>query len=54
MFERNSELTIAHSAVYKEQLMALSVILGDSDSTAKAFTDLKAEQDKEKATQETA
>jgi hypothetical protein len=35
-----------------EQLMALGIVLGDLDSTAKAFTDMKDELVKEKATQE--
>jgi hypothetical protein len=28
-------------AVYKDQLMALGIILGDTDSATKAFTDVK-------------
>jgi hypothetical protein len=32
--------------MHKEQLSALGIILGDSDSAAKAFTNLKAELDK--------
>jgi hypothetical protein len=36
-------------AEYKSQLMALGVILGDPDSEAKAFTDLKSELDEENA-----
>jgi uncharacterized coiled-coil protein SlyX len=39
--------------VYKEQLMALGIVPGDLDLAAKAFPDLKAELDKEKAAQET-
>jgi hypothetical protein len=39
--------------VYKEQLMALGVILGDPDSATKAFADLKVELDKEKVARET-
>jgi hypothetical protein len=31
--------------------MALGIVLGDPDSTAKVFVDLKIEQDKEKAVQ---
>jgi hypothetical protein len=54
MFEWNSELIIAHFAMYKEQLMALGVVPSDLDSTAKSFADLKVELDKEKAAQETA
>jgi hypothetical protein len=37
-----------------EQLMALDVIPGDSNSTTKVFADLKAELEKEKAAQKTA
>jgi hypothetical protein len=40
--------------MYKEQLIALSVVLGDSDSAAKAFADFKVALDKEKATRKTA
>jgi hypothetical protein len=36
-------------AVYKKQLMALGVVPSDPDLAAKAFVDLKAELDKEKA-----
>jgi hypothetical protein len=41
-------------AMYKEQLMALGIIPGDTDPAAKVFTDLKEQLDKEKATRETA
>jgi hypothetical protein len=48
-----SEYTIDWSwfclAEYKSQLMALGVIPGDSGSEEKAFTDLKADLDEEKA-----
>jgi hypothetical protein len=40
--------------VYKEQHMALGVVPSVPDSAAKAFADLKAELDKEKAARETA
>jgi hypothetical protein len=39
--------------VYKEELMALGVVPDDPNSATKAFTDLKLELDKEKATRET-
>jgi hypothetical protein len=51
MFERNSELTITHFAVYKKQLMALGIVPDDLDLAAEAFAELKAEL--EKATRET-
>jgi aminoglycoside N3'-acetyltransferase len=53
MFERNSELTITHFAVYKKQLMALGIVPDDLDLAAEAFAELKAELEKEKATRET-
>jgi hypothetical protein len=40
--------------VFKDQLMALSIIPGDPDSAAKAFTDLKIELDKERTSQKVA
>jgi hypothetical protein len=36
-------------AVFKEQIMALGIVPSEPDSTAKAFTDLKVELEKEKA-----
>jgi phage-related tail protein len=53
MFERNSELTITHFAVYEKQLMALGIVPDDLDLAAEAFAELKAELEKEKATRET-
>jgi hypothetical protein len=35
--------------VYKEQLMALSIVPGDQDSAIKTFADLKAEVEREKS-----
>jgi hypothetical protein len=36
--------------VYKEHLMALGIVPGDLDSTAKAFANLKVKLEREKAT----
>jgi predicted nucleic acid-binding Zn-ribbon protein len=44
---------LPHFTVFREQLMALGVVSSDPDSAAKAFTDLKAELEKEKAARET-
>jgi hypothetical protein len=40
--------------VYKEQLMTVVIVSGDLDSSRKAFADIKAELEKEKAARETA
>jgi hypothetical protein len=49
MSERTLDRLLSCFAVYKDQLMALGIILGDPNSAAKAFADLKAELDEEKA-----
>jgi hypothetical protein len=40
---------LTYFAKYRDQLMALAIIPGDLDSTAKTFADLKASLDEEKA-----
>jgi predicted nucleic acid-binding Zn-ribbon protein len=40
---------LARFAVYRDQLMVLNIVHSDPDSATKAFANLKAELDKEKA-----
>jgi hypothetical protein len=39
---------LACFVVYRDQLIALGIVPGDTDSTTKAFADLKTELDNEK------
>jgi hypothetical protein len=46
----NSELTVTNFfAEYRDQLIALGIILGALDSASRAFANLKADLDEEKA-----
>jgi hypothetical protein len=45
---------LPHFAVYRDQLMGLGIVPSNPDSATKAFADLKAELDKEKAAQKVA
>jgi hypothetical protein len=45
---------LPHFAVYRDHLIALGIVPGDSDSATKAFADLNTELDNEKAAQKAA